>query len=324
METKKNKYIKKILMGMTFMAFGLHINGAQASQLSSLDDSGKRRWWQPFGNPSQSKRLFQFEQMSPMHVYRQLALAVDNGKPSTVLQILLLNSVYPRIQQDQASDLLHRAIGNGDFFTSIALLFAWHYDENGVKKPLCDVNFTHNGLTLLMRATANRQMNIIDSLLREGADPFIATSKGTALSLAVLNDNPDLIARLLQKTEDRRSAFQNPSIWKAWKIQFLNQTNCNGETLFSITFKLFVDSKLSAASFALILSCSDCYNPDNPRNAEICNNLMLIREKLEKDGKWYRFSLFRNFDMDPTTRQNSIQMINNFLEHVANCPILYK
>ncbi|MDR1907058.1 MAG: ankyrin repeat domain-containing protein [Puniceicoccales bacterium] len=315
----KNKYTKKLLIGMVFLSFGLHSNSAQALfsrkpfsiSCQGLDDLGHGRWF--WKKPTQFAYINQFVKMTPQGVLRILSEAVQNRKPGTVQKILLLNRICFRL--DDVSSLLHTAVRNNDFLTLAALVSAEYRDENGNKKSLCDINYEHNGRTPIMLAIEYGQVEMVDFLLSEGADLFKASPNGTILHLAIRLGNFKLAMEIIRKINDQHSFFYDqPNKRK----QFFNQVDRHGKTIFHIACEEFIKGKLSPTLFSSILFWSEDYDVirDNTKNRELRNDIEKILSQLRTDRKWYK--IFKNFKLDKRTRENVIQMLEKMHNHIHN------
>ncbi|MDR2371971.1 MAG: hypothetical protein LBD60_02380, partial [Puniceicoccales bacterium] len=156
----KDKYTKKMLIGMMFLSSNLYHNTVRASFLPKilwecpvgsleqpLDQCNKGRFL--CRQPSKNAVWIFFKQQTPNRSQTELVEAVRDKKTDTAMRILLLNSICPTIDNHGGvlNYLLHVAIQNDDILTLGALLNARYRDENGNERRLFDVNYEHNGLT---------------------------------------------------------------------------------------------------------------------------------------------------------------------------------
>jgi ankyrin repeat protein len=240
----ENTHTKTILMEMIFLSSGLCHNAVQASFLlrvcrekqpssfkQSLNKVGKGiLFWR---QPTQKGYFHWFRERTPDYVSEELEQAVYNKKPGTVLKILYLNRIFPRldIQENNLQRLLHIAIQNHDSLSLGALVNARYRDEYGIERPLFDINFEYNGLTPTMLAIWCRRTEMIDFLIREGADPLKISPEGTALHFAIEVDDFDSLTKINQYLLNGGQPQK--------RKQFLNQPNASGETIFHTACRNF-------------------------------------------------------------------------------------
>jgi hypothetical protein len=317
----ENTHTKTILMGMMFLSSGLCHNAVQALSFSrvfyekqpssfeqSLDDLGKGRIFRR--QPTQKGYFHWVNELTPDYVGKQLEQAVYNKKPDTVQKILLLNRIFSRldIQEDNLIYLLHIAIQNNDLLTLAALVNARCRDESGTEKPLFDINFEYNGRTPVMLAIWYRRTEMIDFLIREGADPLKVSPEGTALHFAIEVDDFDSITKINQYLLNGGQPQK--------RKQFLNQPNASGETIFHIVFRKVLKEQLSLATFAAILFWVDDFDFCNAnKQEEIFGLAKNLKKILISDGKWYKF--FKKFKISQQERHKLLQLVNKVLAHMC-------
>ncbi|MDR2812609.1 MAG: ankyrin repeat domain-containing protein [Puniceicoccales bacterium] len=345
----KNKYTKKLLMGTTFLSFGLYFSMGQAlfsrqplTHIRSLNDVGQKRllWEDPsqfWKKPTQCEFIIQFTETSPALIRNQLLDAVQSKKPVKVLEILLLNRISPCLED--VSLFLHIAIMNNDFLTLAALVSAEYFDESGLKKPLCNINYVHEEMTPLMRATKLGRIEMVNHLIKEGADLFQVSTKGTILHFATRLGDIELTMKIIQKINDKHSLVENPNNGNPnngnpnngnpnngnpnngnphnERKQFLNRVDQNGKTIFLVACENFLKHKLSPTLLSYILFWWNDYDFKNDiKQEQFFEIIKEILSKLKADQKWY--NLRKNFPMDKKTREDLIAILYKMLEHMCN------
>ncbi|MDR1591163.1 MAG: ankyrin repeat domain-containing protein [Puniceicoccales bacterium] len=339
----KNKHTQKILMGMTFLSFGSHSNVAQAfsvkqmlseKQPSKVNESwncldkGKVLW----RRPTQLRYVALFQQTHPDILMEEIEEAVINKNPGTVQKILLLNRTSPlaplgnfdNSQRDKLNQLPFIAITNNDYLSFVALLTA-EYRDNGEKKPLCDINYVHDGMTLIMWAIQNKATEIVNFLLTEGADLLKPCLKGTPLHIAISQNDVSLTTMIMEKLngQHRVTNIQPQNVNPAYvcdqptqRQQFLNQKDADNKTVFCTASEKFLEGELSISIFTNIFAYVRDYSPHNIDTGELSSNLQEIEKRLQTDAKWYRVR--KNFSINEKDRKSMLQMIKDMFDHMIN------